>query len=330
MGRVSGRVADQTKGGFLDDTDVKIVGARFEKSEFEGNDGTVKKTQAVISYEVEGREEPIDIFYSVGSQNVLVPGDEDEEEQEVGQFLQGAEGRDVKGVNQNSAWGKFKAQLVAKCKFPDELFDLALEDALVGLEGHLVSIDGGKFRGQEGRPIPVFASIVKDTIPGKGGKKAAGKKSGKVAGKPGKTTKRTDSEDDTESAEDEAPAPKTGKKGSGSQGGGKAAAGKGSKKPVEDEEEAEDGDDDADDDSSDLETRVGEAIVKAVKKGALPKGRLAQAVGKVFEGEDDRPEAVKLTMSDKFLKAGVEEGLWSYEGGKVGPPEEEGEGDDDE
>lgn len=303
MSKVSQRVANQTKGGFLDDVDATIVSAKFAKSSFEGSDGeTVNKTQAVIEYEIEGREEPVPVFYSIGNADNIAPFEDEECEIEVdddGQFLGGHDGKEIKGVNEQSAWGKFQAALVAKCKFPDKDLDLAVSEALVGLSGHLTNLPGGKYKGQQGRAIVVFASIDKDTIPSASG---TGKKAGKKVAKPapGKVTSKKKDAD-----EEEAEAP---------------TKVKAKKAPVEEE---------ADDDSDDIDAQVSESIQKAIKKGPLPKGQLAQRVGKLHEGAENKAEYVKLAMSDKFLKAGAEAGLWSYDGRMVSVFEAEEADDDD-
>lgn len=309
MGRVSSRVADQAKGGFLDDVDFEIVGAKYVRGSFEGDDGTtVHKTQAILDLQIEGREDPIPVFLSIGNADILCPY-EDEDctvEADEGQYLGVKEGKESRGVSQDSKWGKFCAALVTKCKFPDSLLDgsIPLEAALVGVRGHMTSLPGGKFQGKVGRPVPVPASIEKDSIPTKGGAKA-GKSSKPAAGGLGKLKSKAKAKPEPEEVEDddteveETPAPKA-----------KATKLSAKKKPEPEPEpeETEEGS---------LEETVGEAIIKAVAKAPLAKGALAQRVGKVFEGEDNRAEAVQLAMSDKFLKAGAGEGLWSYDGRMV-------------
>jgi hypothetical protein len=302
--RISGRVADQQKGGLFDDVDVEIVGARFKRNSFEGDEGTVEKTQCIVEFQIEGREDPVPAFLSCGSGKLVAPYDNPECEGdpvEEGQYLGAASDKEYKGDNENTAWAKFKAALVAKCKFPDEKFDEAVEDALVGLRGHLTTIPGGKFKGREGRPIPIFSSIEKDSIPGTKTKKKGAATVGK------KLKPKVEEEEVEEEEEEEAPAPK--------------AKVKPKAKPAAKEEVEEE---------DDLEASVAAAIIKAIKKGPLPKGRLAQAVGKAFEGKDERGEAVKLTMSDKFLKKGAEDEVWSYDGRQVALPGEEEEEEESE
>jgi hypothetical protein len=313
MGRISTRVADQTKGGFLDDVDGEIVSAKYARGSFVGDDGnTVNKTQAILGVQIEGREEPVPVFLSIGNADLICPY-EDEDctvEADEGQYL-GAKGeKEYKGVSQDSAWGRFQAQLVAKLKFPDANFDAPLEDALVGLRGHFTSLPGGKYKGKVGKPVTVFQTIEKDTIPVIGGKKkspakpAAGGGLGKLkkAAKPAPVEEEVE---ETEEVEEETPAPPAKKT--------KPAAVKAKPKAAPAEEEAADEDD--------IEAAVGEAVIAAVAKTPLPKGQLAQRVGKVFEGQDNRAAAVQLSMSDKFLKAGVEAGLWAYDGRTISAAE---------
>jgi hypothetical protein len=312
MGRISTRVADQTKGGFLDDVDGEIVSAKYARGSFVGDDGnTVNKTQAILGVQIEGREEPVPVFLSIGNADLICPY-EDEDctiEADEGQYL-GAKGdKEYKGVSQDSGWGRFQAQLVAKLKFPDANFDAPLEDALVGLRGHWTSLPGGKYKGKVGKPVPVLASIEKDSIPTvgkskKSAKPAAGGGLGKLKKKPAPAPVEEEVEE-VEEVEEETPAPAPKK--------AKPAAVKAKPKAAPAEEEAADEDD--------LEASVGEAVISAVAKTPLPKGQLAQRVGKVFEGQDNRASAVQLSMSDKFLKAGVEAGLWAYDGRTISAAE---------
>src|SRR5260221_4006385 len=311
MGRVSTRVADQVKGGFLDDVDGEIVSAKYSKSTFVGDDGnTVNKTQAILGVAIEGREEPVPVFLSIGNADLIAPFDgpgDDATEVNEGQYLGGHEGKDYKGVSQDSAWGRFQSQLVVKCKFPDANFDRAVEEALVGLRGHWTSLPGGKYKGKVGKPVPVLATIEKDSIPSGGGKKTKAKVAGGGLGKLKKRAAPVEEEEEAEVEEVETPAPKVKAK----------LAVKAKAKPVEAEA--------ADEEEGDIEAEVGEAIIAAVKKAPLPKGQLAQRVGKVFDGKDNRAEAVQLSMSDKFLKSGVEAGLWSFDGRTIGGPGGEGD-----
>jgi hypothetical protein len=69
---ISQRVADQTVGGFLDDTDAVIADVEYFVDEFEvtdddGSKRMVSRTSARVEYEVEGREENVDITYSIGA-----------------------------------------------------------------------------------------------------------------------------------------------------------------------------------------------------------------------------------------------------------------------
>lgn len=316
MGRVSGRVADQIKGGFLDDVDGEIVSAIFRRGSFVGDDGeTVTKTQAELEVAIEGREDPVKVFLGAGSGNIVAPFTDPEctDEAEEGQYLGGAGGKDLKGVNELTGWGRFQAQLVTKCKFPDSHFDWAIEDALVGLRGHWTSLPGGKFKGKVGKPVPVLASIEKDSIPGAPGAKTkkakpAGGGLGKLKkAKPPVEEEEAEVEEVEEDLDKKFPKVKT------------PAKVKAKAKP-EPEPEAEET---ADEDEESIEQAVGAAIMKAVAKAPLPKGQLAQRVGKVFDGKDNRSEAVQLSMSDKFLKAGMAEGLWSYDGRTIGAAEED-------
>lgn len=317
MGRVSGRVADQIKGGFLDDVDGEIVSAIFRRGSFVGDDGeTVTKTQAELEVAIEGREDPVKVFLGAGSGNIVAPFTDPEctDEAEEGQYLGGAGGKDLKGVNELTGWGRFQAQLVTKCKFPDANFDRAIEDALVGLRGHWTSLPGGKFKGKAGKPVPVLATIEKDSIPGAPGTKAKKAKSaggglGKLKAK-SKPAPVEEEEAEVEEVEEDLDKkfPKVKAKA--------AVKAKAKVAPVEEEAEVEE------EEEEDIEAAVGAAIIAAVKKAPLPKGQLAQRVGKVFDGKDNRSEAVQLSMSDKFLKAGMAEGLWSYDGRTIGAADE--------
>ena len=275
---ISQRVASQTQGGFLDDTDAVIADVEYMVDRFDvdrdGEKETVERTAARVEFEVEGRDETVDMTYSIGG--AVSPSEDGESESETGQYLVGKDGKEFKGISKDSGWGKFLSSLVIKCKFPDENLDHGPRAALVGLKVHLNSVEGGKFKGKQGRPIPVPTKLDKATIPN-----------------PEKAVTVT--------------------KGSKNAGAKKKAA-----------KEVEEPEDDA------IESVVTDAVQKAVAKGAVAKAKLSTLVKKALEkagiDEDDVVEGVKLALSTAFLKEGVKDGLWSFDGREVGPADED---DDD-
>lgn len=279
------RRANRTKGGFLDDVDIEIVGASFQRDAFEGkdNDGnptTVEKTVLAVEMNVEGRDEPVIKKWSCGDN--IRPSEDGVTESDEGPFFVGKDGRKSKGLNENCAAAQMLDSLADLNGYDEDVMvDEGVGVALTGIKGHLNEMEarsnkGGKSKYKAG-PVPVFTAVegADDAVP--------------VKAAPAKA------------------APK------------KAAA----KAEAEDVVDAEEVEDDADADEGSpvakLEAAVTALVTKAARKGPIAKSKLAQEIGKKYDGDPDRVKAVSLALSDKFLRAGAENGDWSYKAGQIGP-----------
>lgn len=278
------RRANRTKGGFLDDVDIEIVGASFQRDAFEGKDKngeptTVEKTVLAVEMNVEGRSEPVIKKYSCG--DTIRPSEDGTTESDEGPFFVGKEGRASKGLNDNCAAAQFLDSLADLNGYDEDVMvDEGVGVALTGVKGHLNEIEARSNKGSGGKPskfkanpIPCFTSV-------EGADDAVPVKAAVVKGK-AKAAPAAEAEDEPEEVEE-------------------ADADEGS--PV-----------------AKLEAAVSALIVKAARKGPIAKSKLAQEIGKKYDGDPDRMKAVSMALSDKFLKAGAENGDWSYKAGQIGP-----------
>lgn len=309
------RRANRTTGGFLDDKHFEITDAVLIVDEFQGKNfktgepETVKQCNLKITFDIEGTPDPVERNYSCGK--LAAPYDEDGIEQtEVGSegiFIGGKEGKPFRGLSSQCAASIFLDKLADLGGYSeDKLVAEGTREALVGVSGTLMEYvvpinPKDKNPIKDRKPVPIASSIETSAggaaplkVSGAAAaasaapvKKAADIAKAPVAAKP-KARVIEPVEDELEEAAEEEPAA---------------------------EEAAEDGDD--------LEATVTALVAKLVKKAPLTKVKLSQEVGKAFEkaDADNKMPAVKLALSDAFLKAGAKAGEWQFDGRQIAAAE---------
>lgn len=157
--RVSLATDDQTKGGsFFDDVDVEVIGSYCEKRKFTKKDGTVVAENVpchVVKFRplVEGGEEhDFEEVYSGGAVEIAPDGD----------GFVGIPGKEApKGLGESSNDGQFFAELV-RAGFPNDRLKGGRVSPIIGLKGHLLSIDPPKksSKSTSDKKIKVITKII--------------------------------------------------------------------------------------------------------------------------------------------------------------------------